>query len=93
MTGIDDHRVPPKYLLEKVLVQVNTMPGEAGGYSVARPLKKFPASIAAADQERIKAEMLDAIQKRVLPAYTRFGKFLQAIYSGGAHGVRRVVAA
>ncbi len=81
MTGMDDHRVPPKYLLEKVLVQVNTIAQEKPEETpFARPLKKFPASIAAADQARIKAELLDAIQKQVLPAYTRFGKFLQRQY-------------
>ena len=36
---------------------------------LALPLKKFPASIPAAEQERIKTEMLDAIAKEVLPAY------------------------
>lgn len=81
LTGVDDHRVPPKYLLEKVLTQVNSIAQEKPeDTAFARPLKKFPASISAADQERIKAEMLDAIQKQVLPAYARFGKFLQGVY-------------
>lgn len=81
MTGVDDHRVPPKYLLEKVLVQVNTIAQEKPEDTpFARPLKKFPASVSAADQERIKAEMLDAIQKQVLPAYARFAKYLQGQY-------------
>ena len=81
MTGVDDHRVPPKYLLEKVLVQVNTIAQQKPEDTpFTRPLKKFPASVSAADQERIKAEMLDAIQKQVLPAYTRFAKFLQGVY-------------
>jgi uncharacterized protein (DUF885 family) len=103
MIGIDDQRVPPKYLLEKVLVQVNTIAFRKPDSSqpkadeaaqkpeepllqkpedtpFARPLKKFPASISAADQERIKTEMLDAIQKQVLPAYARFAKFLQGVY-------------
>ena len=81
MTGMDDHRVPPKYLLEKVLVQVNTIAQQKPEDTpFARPLKKFPASISAADQERIKAELLDAIQKQVLPAYTRFARYLQGQY-------------
>jgi uncharacterized protein (DUF885 family) len=81
MTGIDDHRVPPKYLLEKVLVQVNIIAQQKPEDTpFARPLKKFPAAIAAADQERIKAETLDAIQKQVLPAYSRFARFLQGQY-------------
>ncbi len=81
MTGMDDHRVPPKYLLEKVLVQVNTIAQQKPEETpFARPLKKFPAGISAADQERIKAELLDAIQKQVQPAYTRFARFLQGQY-------------
>jgi uncharacterized protein (DUF885 family) len=81
MTGMDDHRVPPKYLLEKVLVQVNTIAQQKPEDTpFARPLKKFPASISATDQERIKAELLDAIQKQVLPAYTRFARYLQGQY-------------
>jgi len=81
MTGMDDHRVPPKYLLEKVLVQVNTIVQQKPEDTpFARPLKKFPAGISAAEQERIKAELLDAIQKQVLPAYARFAKFLQGQY-------------
>ena len=79
--GVDDQRVPPKYLLEKVLVQVNTIAQQKPEDTpFARPLQKFPAAVPAADQARIKAEMLDAIQKQVLPAYTRFAKFLQGVY-------------
>jgi uncharacterized protein (DUF885 family) len=81
MTGVEDHRVPPKYLLEKVLTQVNAitqMKPESTPF--ARPLQKFPAGISATDQQRIKTEMLEAIQKQVLPAYSRFAKFLQGVY-------------
>ncbi len=79
--GIDDHRVPPKYLLEKALQQVNDLAGQKPEDSpFAQPLKKFPASIPAAEQQRIKTEMLDAISKEVLPAYVRFGLFLKATY-------------
>jgi uncharacterized protein (DUF885 family) len=79
--GIDDHRVPPKYLLEKVLVQVEQLAAQKPEESpLSLPLKKFPASIKPAEQERIKADMLDAIQKEVLPAYKRFGRFLEVSY-------------
>jgi uncharacterized protein (DUF885 family) len=47
---------------------------------LALPLKKFPASIKPAEQERIKAEMLDTIAKEVMPAYMRFGRFLEVTY-------------
>ncbi len=79
--GVDDHRVPPRYLMEKVLDQVNQLAGQKPEDSpFALPLKKFPASIPAAEQARIKTEMLDAIRKEVLPAYVRFGLFLKATY-------------
>ena len=79
--GVEDGRVPPRYLLEKVLVQVNAIATEKPEDTpFARPLKKFPSSISAADQTRIKTAVLDAIQKQVLPAYAQFGRFLKATY-------------
>jgi uncharacterized protein (DUF885 family) len=81
LTGIDDLRVPPKYLLEKVLVQVNALLAQKPEDSpFARPLKKFPATISAADQTRIHDEVIAAIAKQVGPAYQRFARFLQATY-------------
>ena len=79
--GMDDHRVPPKYLLQKALEQVKGLAGQKPEDSpLALPLKSFPASIKPAEQERIKAEMLDAIGKEVLPAYKRFARFLEVSY-------------
>ena len=79
--GVEDKRVPPKYLLEKTLVQVQQLANQKPEDSpLAEPLKHFPASISADDQARIKEEMLAAISKQVLPAYTRFAHFLQVSY-------------
>jgi len=79
--GMDDHRVPPRYLLEKTLGEVEQLAGQKPEDSpLALPLKKFPASIPAAEQARIRAEMLDAIGKEVLPAYQHFAHFLQVAY-------------
>lgn len=79
--GMDDHRVPPKYLLEKALEQVKQLANQKPEDSpLASPLKKFPASIQAADQERIKTEMLAVISKQVLPAYQRFARFMEVSY-------------
>lgn len=79
--GVDDHRVPPKYLLEKALEQVKQLaiakPEES---PLARPLKKFPASVPAAEQERIKTEMLAVIAKQDLPAYQRLVKYMEVSY-------------
>jgi uncharacterized protein (DUF885 family) len=79
--GVEDRRVPPKFLLEKALDQVKELAHQKPEDSpLAMPLKKFPAEISAADQERIKAEMLAAIEKEVLPAYLRFQRFLEVTY-------------
>ncbi len=79
--GMDEKRVPPKYLLEKVVDQVKELAVQKPEDSpYATPLKSFPASIPAAEQERIKAEMLAAIGKEVLPAYKRFQRFLEVSY-------------
>ena len=79
--GIDDQRVPPKYLLEKALDQVQQLAAQKPEDSpLAMPLKKFPASIPAAEQTRIHDEMLAVIAKRVLPAYQRLARFLQVTY-------------
>jgi uncharacterized protein (DUF885 family) len=79
--GVEDKRVPPKYLLEKTLEQVKELANQKPEDSpLAMPLKKFPAGISADDQERIKKETLDAIGKEVLPAYQRFARFLEVTY-------------
>jgi uncharacterized protein (DUF885 family) len=79
--GIDDHRVPPRFLIAKALEQVKQLANQKPEDSpLALPLKSFPASIKPAAQERIRVEMLDAIGKEVLPAYLRFGRFLEVTY-------------
>jgi uncharacterized protein (DUF885 family) len=79
--GMDDHRVPPKFLLEKALEQVKQLANQKPEDSpLSSPLKKFPPSIPAAEQERIKTEMLAVIGKQVLPAYGRFARFVEVSY-------------
>jgi uncharacterized protein (DUF885 family) len=79
--GMDDHREPPAYLMEKVLAQVNTIANEKpedGPFGL--PVQKFPASVSPAQQARIKQELLTVIAGQVTPAYLRFGKFLKSQY-------------
>jgi uncharacterized protein (DUF885 family) len=79
--GVQDHRVPPQYLMAKVLDQVKTMAAQKPEESpFATPLKSFPAAIKPAEQERIKQDTLDAIAHDVLPAYLRFARFLEVTY-------------
>jgi uncharacterized protein (DUF885 family) len=80
-TGVEDQRVPPKYILEKAVAQVNNVAGAKPEDSpFAQPVKKFPASISAAEQERIRGEVMAAITKQVLPAYSRLARYMQAQY-------------
>ncbi len=80
-SGIADGRVPPRILLEKVLQQTQTLAAQKPEDSpFARPLTKFPANIPAADQARIRKDLLAAIQTDVLPAYARFARFVQSTY-------------
>jgi uncharacterized protein (DUF885 family) len=79
--GIDDRRMPPEYLLEKVLVQVQTLADQKPEDSAfAVPLKKFPSTVNAAEQKRISGELLNVIATEVLPSYQRFAKFLKVDY-------------
>ena len=80
-TGIDDHRTPPQYLMEKVLAQVQGIAAQKPADSpFAGPLKKFPKTVSAEDQKRISEAVLDAIATKVLPSYQRFAKFLSVTY-------------
>ena len=77
--GIEEKRVQPAYLMEKVLKQTEELASQSPEKSpFASPLKKFPAGVSAAAQKRITQEVLDAIQTQVLPAYVRFANFMRA---------------
>ena len=79
--GMLDHRVPPKYLLQKALEQLKPMANQAAEDSpLALPVKKFPPSISAVEQARLNAETVDTIRKEVLPAYLKLERFLEQTY-------------
>jgi len=79
--GADEGRTPPQYLMEKVLVQTQTLADQKPEESpFALPLKKFPKTVSAEEQKRISTELLGAISTDVLPSYKRFAGFLKAEY-------------
>ncbi|MDS7928542.1 DUF885 domain-containing protein [Acinetobacter sp. V102_4] len=79
--GQKDGLMPPKYLIEKVAKQINSIAAPAGKDSVfASPLKQFPKNISKAEQERLSREMLQAIDQHVRPAYQKLGAFIQKDY-------------
>jgi uncharacterized protein (DUF885 family) len=78
--GIDEGRVQPAYLMEKVLEQTDDLANQTPEKSAfAEPLKKFPASMDPAQKKRITQETLEAIQQDVLPAYARFARYMKAV--------------
>ncbi|MEA2603457.1 MAG: hypothetical protein QOF89_4449 [Acidobacteriota bacterium] len=73
--------MPPKFLLEKAVVQIDglaAMPAEKSPF--AQPLASFPKEIPEAEQKRIRQEMLAAISGSILPAYVKLGKFMKEEY-------------
>ena len=79
--GMQDKMMPPKYLLEKVVTQIDSIDKSAGMDSVfAEPLKHFPKSVSAADQKRLHDAILAAIEDDVRPAYRKLGEFVAKDY-------------
>ena len=76
--GMKDNLMPVRFLLEKVPVQCNGII-EADPFLL--PTKKFPASISPDDQKRLTAEITDAVNKEVIPAYRSFAAFIATDYA------------
>ena len=80
-SGLDDHRTTPQFLMQKALAETQSIAAQKPEDSpFALPLKKFPATISAADRKRISNDLLNAIATQVLPTYQRFAKFLAVAY-------------
>lgn len=80
--GMANQMMPPKYLLEKVAVQIGSIEKPAGMDSVfAEPLKHFPKTVLAADRARLKTAILAAIDDDVRPAYRKLGTFVTKEYA------------
>ena len=80
--GRRDKLMPPKFLLEKVPGQARAIGTPAGEANVfAGPLKKFPASVPAADQKRLHDEIVAVIDTQVRPAYARFADYVEKTYA------------
>jgi uncharacterized protein (DUF885 family) len=80
--GLKNGMMPPKYLLEKVVTQIDSIGKPAGMDSVfAEPLKHFPKTVSAADQKRLHDAILAAIDQQVRPAYAKLGAFVKNDYA------------
>jgi len=80
--GMKNGMMPPKYLLEKVVTQIDSIGKPAGMDSVfAEPLKHFPKTVSATDQKRLHDAILAAIDQQVRPAYAKLGTFVKNDYA------------
>lgn len=80
LLGVQDENPPSAAVIRGVLAQVHAVTSvKPEDSSFALPLKEFPAAISAADQARIRKEVLAAISGKVFPAYERFGRFLASL--------------
>jgi uncharacterized protein (DUF885 family) len=80
--GMAEGLMPPRFLLEKVVVQANdigTQPPDQSPF--AQPFATFPKAISEADQKRLREQGLVAIREAVLPAYLKFAKFVRDEYA------------
>src|SRR5271166_5127696 len=80
--GMANQLMPPKYLLQKVAAQAQNIADSTEEKSpFTDPLTKFPASISAADQQRLREAVVKAVQTEVNPAYAKFAAFVKNDYA------------
>jgi uncharacterized protein (DUF885 family) len=80
--GMSESLMPPRILLEKVVTQANGLAIQVPDVSpFAQPFTKFPDSVSATDQKRLREQGLAAIRDSVLPAYVNFTKFVREEYA------------
>ncbi|HEX3761890.1 MAG TPA: DUF885 domain-containing protein [Kofleriaceae bacterium] len=79
--GVAKHLVPPRILLEQCVGQAEAIArGAPADSAFALPVKKFPAEIAKADQDRIRAAVLAAVKDQIQPMYKAFANYLRDEY-------------
>lgn len=80
--GMKDGLMPPRYLLEKVAQQCDNLAAPAGADNVfAAALKKFPDAVPAGERERLRGEIVAAIDDEVRPALRELARFVREDYA------------
>jgi uncharacterized protein (DUF885 family) len=80
--GATDRLMPPRFLLEKTAAQCRGIAEPAGVDNVyGRPVVGMPGAIGPAEQERLIAEVVAAIDDHVRPAYRRLADFIAGEYA------------
>lgn len=80
--GERDHLMPPKFVLEQVATQCDSIAAPAGEESAfGTPLRAFPDTIATQDRQRLHDDIVKAIDTEVRSAYSRLSKFVKEEYA------------
>jgi len=80
--GLREHRMPPKYLLEKVSIQAQQIADDPLDKSpFTDPLRKFPDSISESERKPLREGIESAVKNEVAPAYAKFAKFVRDDYA------------
>ncbi len=80
--GEKDHLLPPKFLLEKVVKQCQSIGEPAGEASVfGKPVTKFPDAVPEADRKRLHDAIIAAVDGKVRPAYAKLADFVAKDYA------------
>ena len=80
--GEKDKLMPPRFLLEKVVTQCQSIADPAGEASVfGKPVAKFADSIPEADRKRLHDAVIAAVDGKVRPAYKKLGDFIAKDYA------------
>ena len=87
--GKHDGLMPVRFLLEKVPAQCL---GVIEADPFLLPMKKFPGSIPAEEQPRLREEITEAVVKEVLPAYLEFANFITNEYAPSGRTMLAVTA-
>ncbi|EHH67537.1 DUF885 domain-containing protein [Gluconobacter morbifer] len=80
--GIKDGLVPPRYLLEKVVAQLEQVAAPAGVKNVfGQPVETFPKGISPAQQRKLQQVTLKVVDTEVRPAFAAFAQFVKTDYA------------
>lgn len=80
--GVRNHRMPPKYLLEKVSSQAQQIADDPIDQSpFTDPLRKFPEAIPDGQRKQLREAIESLVKSEVAPAYAKFAKFVREDYA------------
>jgi uncharacterized protein (DUF885 family) len=80
--GMADGLMQPKFLLEKVVTQSESIAAKKPEESAfGRPLASMPKDFSEADQTRLREGIVSAIRDSVFPAYVKFTRFVKEEYA------------